>query len=1495
MGVWTLLAQTRLTGQGDRWLLGRLLGRLANGKPLGADELAALKLVYERSEPRRRYAALVDAVTPRAMAHWQALEADQDSALGEDALLALGDVVVGGAPELRQAAAPHLGANARAGDAPRLRQASFELLLAIDPRAAAATALDELRAGRQDLLGACLAISAPREYATIVAQLAVAAFADPTARPLLGAYLRAQLPRRHPTFAASALYALDTLDPGALPELLRDAGPGAPEPLAILAEALRADTTLHRAPARRLLQRAVGHADPRVWQPCLLELARLDPPGALAACRAMLRRGDGERCDYLLAQRRNNGALPILLALAADGPSERRRVLGLLQPALGLAPEVVARLVVAPEPLADLLFPRAMRPATPAKAMLKIDEALREPDSSITGIRITAWVYQWDGRPTDIVVTGHATPEVCTAVTSRLIDAMLNAGRAMDEGALLVAGAFLLRLPPDGPAPTPLERLMPALRSLADQTGLVKIHTARQASYDDAVATLRGRIEAGLRAGAPVILQQPRTGDPPRAMLLPFFAFHDPRPLRFTLPAALFGPHLGRLLQIHKLSVEGEMQPQAGRRQETYQAWLAEDRVRLEACAVELLERLLPGESVAPRREGLARELYAELSQGEGFRRRARRRYEQARQLLPEKLRPAEASSDEQVVAQGAALRRHLTPANLRELDLAGAAELLDWLRTKEPGANPALDGQGLAALAPTRGQLELRRDYPEARVEVRVAIDEPITSLVELAEVGLPGLIALDEQWLASAQSLPDDGAGSAQRAENFRAINLSTLIDPFLRGWPPVFLAKDEHKADYLAWCSARRAAVWQAIHAELLARGVRCDPLCADNVVFAARAELGFIEITPYAVTTDQECLVLLDRQVGMTWYLYPWQYREVTSFRLPAARRPAASAAVAQAEAALAAGMEREATEHYMRAMRIHPVRALKEILALAGAELLPDTSAEVEARLPLARAVEAFSAERIPPPRAVLEAAVERYPELVAEPYLFHGMAADAATPALARSAAALSEDRQRLRQLVPELERAMMVVRNAQAKETSEYMVGHYLALYAPTINKTIAEFRALRERVSELSESCELDARALLARVAERDEPFWRKAIELEPGLGELLASGAYQPSAGYQRHFEPVLKHRLAMDYAALVNRLKAHYDAIDKLLPLIEQRQEPEERGEFEDDLNQLMNDVFSARRLAKEYQWPDDNVASPRRVLLGKRDDDALGVLERDIAAVLDRSAGHPQVVAALERLLEALRSPAEAGSWFDPSASRDRLRAQVRAALGDATYRLAEQAFELLSQAARAAPELTSIRQHRVNLAYSFHYYKTGLLNLNHRQDMPLLASLRFERYAVLDARPAGLTRVEFDSEAQTISILVPGEGLRPLLRFWGLREEDVQYLATEMREELTSTKLRAARDLAPAYALLLKPMRAPARTRCRGKALADEQLQASLIIALAYLGPPELDPAAQEQAEADYDGEEPVIDGVAFSPRLARDAVGGLLPGPTPPLVTAGG
>jgi hypothetical protein len=1320
--------------------------------------------------------------------------------------------------------------------------------LQLDPREAAAVAIDELRAGRRDLLAECLNLKPVRLYAKITAQLGVCAIDDPTARLALIAYLQAQFTQRDPAFAAGALCVLDKLDPGTLPDLLLTKATRADlrDPLATLLAAARSDAALYHVSVRSLLLRHVAHADPRVWQPCLDALMRSDPQGALDACRASLSRSDSGPITYLVATYRHEGALPLVLALSAENPVQRRQVLQALQPALGLTPKRVALLESSPAPLADLLFPRAMRPDEPEQAKLQIAEALHAPDTSITGVRITAWIYQQAGRPSDIVVAGHATPKICGRVTSHLFNALLTAGRGIDAGALLVSGAFLLRAPARDLSPSPLEQLRAMLEHLAESTGLVQIGNARQPDYDAAVASLRDQIAVGLRAGTPVIMPQAAPSGPSSGVLMPFFLFGDMQPLSFTLPVALFGEReLDSLLQQHYDRAAQEIAEQAKRRQETYQSWLDQDRAQLRTYAFALFTHLLPDDNAETLRSRLVTAFCTDRLQAAGLRQRAQRRYELIRRMLPNLApRPAEELSDEQLIALSQSLRRNLSPDSLGELDATLTADLWDWIEAQtRPTSSPAkrlAHGRPIKkqpAPALPSGQLRQRRDYPQAHIEIGSALPDASASLLELIEIGLPNLIQLDTQWLERQRDQVNGEQGDrdhtindkqwldrqlgqidapdarTQREMNFQAINLNTLLDPFLRGWPPVFLSDAERRAEYTAWCAARRKPVWEAIHAELLKRGAQVHPLTSDNVIFAARRIGDRIEITPYVVTTDQECMILLRPEVGMTWYVYPWQYRETTYAPQPADKRAAASAAVAEAELALAAeGVADEvavagAVAHYTRALRIHPVRALKEICQLATA-MRRDNHEELLARLPLAQEIDKFTRNHILPARDVLDNALASYPLFVAEPYLFQALSADPQAESLAITGRALRESRQRFGELDDRVTQRF-------GDSPDMQKLGEFLA--APQ-----QEHASLAQQVRELRKVYQATEQEIWHRLWERHDPPMYLARMLDPQLFAQLKSSSYRPSRSFRRYFDPVLTYQRALAYIDLVHRLRDHYAAVGD--------HGPSTAGK-----------------------------ASARR--------DGPQILLQAISAVMEDSANEPQIKATLGRLSDELSAPSP--GW--------------RGAFSDAITQIAARTYDLLHAAAQMAPELTSIHQALVDHAYDLSFYQIGVEHLIGDMVMPLICSLQFDRYQILDPGRAEVRKLSFERPTQTIFIHTSNNERRPVLRFEGLVEEDARYLASELTlpyvverltyviEQLKPTNCRHS----PAYALLMVPLTPPPRILRRQTALANKDLLSSLVMAIAYFRPPRHDEAAQDLAEARYDGEPPVIERISFSAQAA--------------------
>jgi hypothetical protein len=1518
MGVWTLLTRFRLSKALDHDLLRRLLLRLHFRRPLKPDHLFALRRLYDRATPWFRLEALEEVATPEALADWWLLEADFESQLGQDALQVLTKVAQrsteqhravlrhlreniheadpnlwrpsidklykidspmalavareelhAGWPDplfhcLRRVVLPIYASSLQdlTRLAPEHRSAIIKYLRSefdqrepefatcalivmdtfdaeILPRLLAKRRTDTNARDPLDILATGFPKLLPRERADIVNLLRRGVLhADELVwRPCLTALLNIK-----PATALSICRErLQTGDSGLIEHLL-DRAPPPMYDVAIRALADAADSILlPKRPAllRRIARQALGRASPHAGL-------------ALAALTTLQPHVAGE----VFALRRADGVLPHLLSLADQGAKQREKVLIALRPALQLpdTSDVTERLSDLQKPLADLLFPRVERLAEPQEAILHLHEALIEPETYVAGVRISVWIYRQQGQISDIAVAGHATPEVCRAVTGRLIDALLACGRSIDERAFLATGVFLLRVSPAERASDTLEALEAALRQLAEQTGLIQIHEVGQPTYGAIVDQLRSQIEQSVKTGRSLVLYAAETSGSPSAVLLPFYLFGAGglRPLSFDLPLALLGgPEFDTLFNQQGGIIDERVTTELQRRREVYQIWLEQDQARIRQYSIELFTQLLPTYDSA-RRDKLAA-AYSQLLASPGHLRSAQRKlYEAARQALPQLgLPPVGEQSEEQIA--------HIVPRLVRSLSLADrlaygqdiATDLQTWIEARAPGvALPIADWPAaLRSLTPPNAPIQRRRNYPEAIVETSFEpADEP-TPLLELIEIGLPAFIALDRHWIAAIDRQIGQADQTQKRQILLNEINFSTMIDPFLRGWPPVFLDDRKRRGAYERWSATRRSQVWDAIRQQLLERGARADPLAADNVVFTAyRMPNDTIRITPYFVTSNHEYAVLIHPQVGMTWYLYPWQYRDCQPERQQGGTRTACQQALDDAEQALAAGDTTSAVDLFRHALCTHPIQALDEILDRASKAMWADTRTLFEEFLPLAEAVEDFTSEYALPSREILTAFLERYPAFMAEPYLLQALLDDREAKRLQQMGSELRGMVRRQKQRILQFDALQVLVQRELGENPSTYSLGIFINALCEQeiISRSVVQqpLGPVEDMIRKRTQAYQETLCTIWHRLWETHDRGLRQAIQLGIAQADLFRVGGYRASPAFERHFTPILAYQRARTYLSIEQLLKQSYETLDQLL------------GEGQPKFDM--------------WQKPED-----RQPLVTSE----LASLRMRLLTALSENFCEPQVAMSLQRLWRQLQ-----GYGVTASISRE----SIRDALASSVQLLAARAYELLDQASSTAPEFSVPRQQLAQHMYYLSFYKLAVQLLIGDRRAPLLSSLQAERYSILDTRRGEVSALRFDRSTQTIFMQTDTDEEYAVLRIEGLAEDDMEYLCDELSRPYVVELMNPSEGrLTPAYALLLTPLNVPPRVTRWCDTLSE--LLPWLVLALAYFGPSAPGEAERESASSKYD-DAPVVECVKVSLTCARDRVAERLIGSAPEL-----
>jgi tetratricopeptide (TPR) repeat protein len=145
-----------------------------------------------------------------------------------------------------------------------------------------------------------------------------------------------------------------------------------------------------------------------------------------------------------------------------------------------------------------------------------------------------------------------------------------------------------------------------------------------------------------------------------------------------------------------------------------------------------------------------------------------------------------------------------------------------------------------------------------------------------------LPGLIHSDQQWINRMDELLKKIDSAAdERGGKIDKINLSALVDSFLRNWELAFL-EASNKQLYENWLSKRRSLVWIHLYRLLSKRSINFKMLCEENVVFNVIQSGSRFLITPYYLLDGNDHLIIFDKANGVIQYINYWQRRKPEYF-------------------------------------------------------------------------------------------------------------------------------------------------------------------------------------------------------------------------------------------------------------------------------------------------------------------------------------------------------------------------------------------------------------------------------------------------------------------------------------------------------------------------------------------------------------------------------------------------------------------------------------
>lgn len=1048
--------------------------------------------------------------------------------------------------------------------------------------------------------------------------------------------------------------------------------------------------------------------------------------------------------------------------------------------------------------LVDCLYPFTVRPLEEEAGDFHLEEMVNEPEDSITGSRITTWVYRQAGQITHLILAGHANAPVCREVSAKLFTAFLEHGGNLGNEGLFVPGAFFMPAPHgsqhSGETLPPLDDLVNQLALVQDTTGLLQVRETNGEPYHAVRDLAVDEIARAHQAKAPAWIGHDELG-PGRAIMLPFFdlAGDALAPVTLDISLDLFqSKEFTELLQIHRNELRNEMIADAHRRRRIYQEWLSNDEMGLLQSSRKMFERLLPSASNVFE---LAME-YAQM----------------------QRQQPAEFA---QYWSPGLPLPSRQQLTNL------GAGRLRAFLNTQTPGAISS-DAQWNALLSliqkldqPVRGT----RNF----VDASVSMDGELSyiSLQESTDFNLPGLIQADLHWIGLMDQLLKkfDEADPAREAR-MDLLNLGTLLDAFLRGWPPVFLSSESARVQYRAWCADRREPVWREIWRCLMAKKLRMDPLQADNVVFAIQKSGGTtLRITPYFLTTDRSYAVFVDPRYGITHYLRPWQYRQrILATRPKKNKRRAAQDECVAGENALGRGDTTEAVDRFKRALRIHPVAATEGILDAFWAQTTADTATELRDLLRFGRALDSF--RKAPNTAgAEIEWVLERYPHFLPDPYLALGYLKHPLSATVGKVKQALDELLAKQKELIHTLEHEHVLIPQGDSSLLSGER-NYQVRLYQNDVINA--------QRFDRLKRAQE-DIAAYQRQLAVAEAQVWRQ-LEAEPNdpvmeamsldaehTTRVLHGGTFIWSQGYGHHVLSLNDLPKAVEYLEIVRGLQKALGSED------------------EDMLAALKNRAESAQA-------------------------QVLKKLRQGVEQCMHVQSLDEEDIAELKELRELL----EQSTLADSILRENILRSRFDTISSDYVRR----AYQIIRNAASAKPEIATARQQLSDCQHRICNYRHAMLTVRGGPTAAVLSAFPRSRFLISDPAYIPLQGVNL---VDTDSIGAEASGVsRPVLQYTHLNEEERRHLAAEFIRPEYVGRLQAS-GLTPAYAILLTPIAVPPHT-ARWQAVLDD-LSEWLIKVFAYLGVPPADRSYSYRDELLASSDEAaVVETVVVDPNAMRTA-----------------
>jgi hypothetical protein len=532
-------------------------------------------------------------------------------------------------------------------------------------------------------------------------------------------------------------------------------------------------------------------------------------------------------------------------------------------------------------------------------------EEMATPRVSLTGGRVSVWVYRERAAIREVVISGHAEPHTCAAVSARLFETLKKSSRSASW--MISAGLGHVHFqgtPTDGDLQALAEMIdgtptSPGIRGISDITGLVDI-------YDrdwDALTRFRRTVDAHRLSGRPELMFPKALPSDSIADYLPLIPKNDRngKPFSFRLAGWDYDcPEYENVADRHLRGLGRALVADALRLRQTYRTWLSTwiedliyslhelpqaeaERVRIQVPA----ERGFDRESASPAPQGLGDFLSGEVVRFAG---------------------------DSAIWPRVLARVNHRLYAPLPDSVLNAPLPLTTLTVVDFP--------RGTQRTRPARPNDEQRTRRSDATQNLPGLISEC------LAHIDRMNLVIRPYERIA-ARRINEDKSDPLDR------ISRQMLIDTMVRGWPSFYLECEEDRAMFRAWSQKCRDHVWSIMGKNATRAGLNPRIFLEDCVAYDVQfdADLGCI-ITPRMLFESKYYALAQRTQAGATISLPIWPRRGKSRLSNPtqASNRDMALGLFADARAQVDRGSPSFRIASLLReALAWHPVVAANLIL------------------------------------------------------------------------------------------------------------------------------------------------------------------------------------------------------------------------------------------------------------------------------------------------------------------------------------------------------------------------------------------------------------------------------------------------------------------------------------------------------------------------------------------------------------------------------------